>query len=95
MEQGANWMVGAGRCMAGAGRRGADMKRDDTLNVTSKPVAQEAAPQQDDTRRETVADREVDPNVKNADRPKGIDKPDGALESLNDDLQRVEKRTTM
>ena len=28
-------------------------------------------------------------------RPKGVDKPDGELESLNNDLKRVEKRTTM
>lgn len=71
------------------------MNRDEQLNITSVPIAEEAHPQQEDVRRESVPDREVDPNVKNADRPKGVDKPDGELGSLNDDLQRVEKRTTM
>ena len=71
------------------------MNRDETLNITSKPVAEEAHPEQDDTRREVITEHEVNPNVKNADRPKGVDKPGGELTSLNDDLKRVEKRTTM
>lgn len=71
------------------------MKRDEELNITSKPVAEEAQPRHEDIRRETVSGHKVDPNVKNADRPKGVDKPDGELESLNDDLKRVEKRNTM
>jgi hypothetical protein len=71
------------------------MNRDETLNITSKPIAEEATPQQEDVRRQTIPEHEVDPNVKNADRPKGVDKPDGDLVSLDDDLKRVEKRTTM
>lgn len=71
------------------------MKRDEQLNVTSRPFAEDANPPEEDVRRETVPDHEVDPDVKNADRPKAIDKPDGELESLNDDVKRVEKRTTM
>jgi hypothetical protein len=59
------------------------MNRDETLNITSKPVAEEANPEQEDN-----------PNVRN-DLPKGVDKPDGELPSLNADLKRVEKRTTM
>lgn len=71
------------------------MTRDEQLNITSIPVAEEAHPQHEDVRRESIPEREVDPEVKNADRPKGLDKPDSELVSLNDDLQRVEKRTTM
>jgi hypothetical protein len=71
------------------------MKRDEQLNVTSMPFAEDANPPAEDVRRETVPDRDVDPDVKNADRPKAIDKPDAELESLNDDVKRVEKRTTM
>ncbi len=71
------------------------MNRDEQLNITSIPIAEEANPPKEDVRRESVPDHEVDPDVKNADRPKGLDKPDSELVSLNDDLQRVEKRTTM
>ena len=71
------------------------MNRDEQLNITSIPVAEDAHPPKEDVRRESIPEHEVDPNVKNADRPKGVDKPDGELVSLNDDLQRVEKRTTM
>ena len=71
------------------------MNRDEHLNITSKPIAEEANPQPEDIRRESVPDHEVDPDVKNADRPKALDKPDNVLESLNDDVKRVEKRTTM
>ena len=62
---------------------------------TSREVAEAAEPETDEKTRETVAEHDVDPNVKNSDLPKGVAKPDGELESLNDDLQRVEKRTTM
>lgn len=71
------------------------MNRDEQLNITSIPVTEEANPPHEDVRRESVPDHEVDPDVKNVDRPKGIDKPDAELVSLNDDLQRVEKRRTM
>ncbi len=71
------------------------MNRDEQLNITSIPIAEEAHPPHEDVRRESVPDHDVDPNVKNSDLPKGLDKPDSELVSLNDDLQRVEKRTTM
>lgn len=74
---------------------GKTMTHDDALNITSREVAQEARPEPETITRETVSDHEVDPNVRNADRPKGLDKPDGQLESLNNDLKRVEERTTM
>ena len=62
---------------------------------TSRPVAEAAVPHRSAQTREAIPEHEVDPDVKNADLPKGVDKPDGVLESVNDDLQRVEKRTTM
>lgn len=61
---------------------------------TSRPVAEAAEPERSDETREAIAERAVDTAVKNADLPKGLDKPDGVLESVNDDLKRVEKRTT-
>jgi hypothetical protein len=71
------------------------MERVPASSPTSRDVAAAANPEVDDQPRETVEDHDVDPAIKNADRPKGLDKPDGELESLNDNLQRVEKRTTM
>jgi len=64
-------------------------------HITSKDVADAVDPPRADGTRETIPEHEVNPEVKNADLPKGIDKPDGVLESVNDNLQRVEKRTTM
>lgn len=62
---------------------------------TSRPVAEAANPKDSAVREREEPTRRADATVKNADRPKGIDKDDGQLESLNDDLQRVEKRNTM
>jgi hypothetical protein len=62
---------------------------------TSREVAETPDTDSTSENREAVAEHDVDPNIKNADLPKGIDKPDGELESVNDNLQRVEKRTTM
>lgn len=64
-------------------------------HVTSKAVAETVDPPEFEAVRETIPEHAVNPDVKNADLPKGVDKPDGVLESVNDDLQRVEKRTTM
>ena len=71
------------------------MERVAANSETSREVAEAASPAHDQITKEAVPEHDVNPEVKNADRPKGVDKPDGELESLNDDLQRVEKRTTM
>ena len=61
---------------------------------TSRAVAEAAVPERSEATSEAIPERSVNPSVKNADLPKGIDKPNGELESVNDNLQRVEKRTT-
>ena len=71
------------------------MENDPLHPANSREVATPAQPIHDDTARESVPERDVDPNVKNSHLAKAIDKPDGELESVNDDLKRVEKRTTM
>jgi hypothetical protein len=59
---------------------------------TSRPVAD--TPERDNDRVRHTNRPDPAP-VADADLPKGVNKPDGELESVNDDLQRVEKRTTM
>jgi len=71
------------------------MDNDPLHPTNSREVATPATPIRDDSPRETVSEHEVDPNVKNSHLPKGVEKPDGELESINDDLKRVEKRITM
>ena len=61
----------------------------------SREIATPAKPIRSDSPSESIPEHKVDPNVKNSHLPKGVDKPDGELESVNDDLKRVEKRTTM
>jgi hypothetical protein len=61
---------------------------------TSRPVAETPAREDDRIRHNTTPDQDSEPKA-DEDLPKGVNKPDGELESVNDDLRRVEKRTTM
>lgn len=67
------------------------MNRDDELNITSRTVADSPDVKNSSDVSEHVPDEAANAAV----RPKGVDKPDSELESLNNDLKRVEKRTTM
>jgi hypothetical protein len=61
---------------------------------TSRPVAETPDQDKDKVHRNTTPEQDLTP-TKDRDLPKGVNKPDGELESVNDDLRRVEKRTTM
>jgi hypothetical protein len=61
---------------------------------TSRPVAETPAREDDRIRHNTTPEQDLIP-TQDADLPKGVNKPDAELESVTDDLRRVEKRTTM